>query len=416
MTLEEINSERKSLNDQLKSLKTQRDAKALALQQRKEAFSSDRFLGDLYKIDPATASFFADKMAKDRQLDINANKLYSGTYTPEQKSIVDAKQQNRIRMGEVLSTINTLKAKGAAETEIIKWQSQYDALVANDERLNTQLANLQTPGYVASSTVLPTPKPVGVDEILEMSASENSTAYINFRKELMKNKYSLDNIPSIAVIVDTAKKWKNPDDPTKKYNITENVAEKIKNEMVEDANRRMDNTNKQQQFAAAAAAEMQKEYENWIKNNLPGVEKDRDKLADARTKIVNALRLKQDIPSAGAYLAMKNQLGDAINGGDFAGLAGFTGFEGFKAKFAEFAGNTTLDDAKSKILVTAAVDSFNSGVNDFNERIKNADKDNQDFVNTAFRAYKIDTVQMPNVGGNNTAGNSKIKIIGWGKN
>lgn len=206
MTLEEINSERKSLNDQLKSLKTQRDAKALALQQRKEMFNSDKFLASLYKIDPATATFFADKMAKDRQLNINANKLYSGTYTPEQKSIVDAKQQNRIRMGEILSTINTLKENGATETEIKQWQSQYDSLVANDERLNNMLANLQTPGYTTTE-VVQTPNgstEKGSDKII-ISPTKNHDKYLKFLNMFdLKNYENASDFPTSEMIQATA--------------------------------------------------------------------------------------------------------------------------------------------------------------------------------------------------------------------
>lgn len=206
MTLEEINSERKSLNEQLKSLKTQRDAKNLALQQRNEMFNSDKFLASLYKVDPTAASFFADKQVKQRQLDINANKLYSETYTPEQKSIVDAKQQNRIRMGDILSTINTLKAKGATETEIKQWQSQYDSLVANDKRLNSLLANLQTPGYTSTEVVQTPNKSTekGSDKII-ISPTENNDKYLEFLKTFdLKNYKNASDFPTSEVIQATA--------------------------------------------------------------------------------------------------------------------------------------------------------------------------------------------------------------------
>lgn len=248
MTLEEINNERKTLQARLQTLKTQREAKVLALQQRKEAFNSDRFLGDLYKIDPATATFFADKMAKDRQLDISANKLYSGTYTPEQKSIVDAKQQNRIRMGEILSTINTLKAKGATETEIKQWQSQYDSLAANDKRLNTMLANLQTPGYT-STEVVPTPlNKNGADggggekKLVVISPSENTGLYLKFLESYDINNYkNASDFPSAEVIKATASNMG--------YDISATDADVFAKSMVE----RLKNRSEEKYKAAAEA-------------------------------------------------------------------------------------------------------------------------------------------------------------------
>ena len=146
MTLEEINNERNTLQARLQTLKTQRDAKVLALQQRKEAFSSDRFLGDLYKIDPATASFFADKIAKDRQLDINANKLYSGTYTPEQKQIIDKKEANRQLWQKASATANQALTN---KDEIAYEKAKQDILrfEAEDTRLANLLAQLGVSGY-----------------------------------------------------------------------------------------------------------------------------------------------------------------------------------------------------------------------------------------------------------------------------
>lgn len=414
MTLEEINNERKTLNERLQILKTQREAKVLALQQRKEAFNSDRFLGDLYKIDPAAATYFADKMAKDRQLDINANKLYSGTYTPQQKSIVDAKQQNRISMDRISNFIQSLRENKASETEIKPWLSQYDSLAANDKRLNNMLADLQTPGYTTIEVAQTPPNNNGTDGRIVMSPTENNNEYVKFRKKLMETKYSLDKIPTYAEIIDLAIKWENPNDKTKKYTISEASAKEIQDEMVATAKRGLDDIQIKQQIAATADAEKQKKYDNWLKNSLPNVSSQSADISTNREKIVSAIAHARKNTRGGAYIALKNALGDAIGKSDFAGLTGFTGLEGLKAKINEMVNNSSMNEEQAKEIIEATINGFNDGVDYHNARIKNAKSDNRDFVNTAYNAYKVDRVPMPNFI-NAAGGNSKITITGWGK-
>jgi hypothetical protein len=67
-------------------------------------------------------------------------------YTPEQKQLIDAKQQNRIQMDRAMSSMNTA-LDNKDKTNYDYWMAQVTALKAKDTELNDKLAALGLSGY-----------------------------------------------------------------------------------------------------------------------------------------------------------------------------------------------------------------------------------------------------------------------------
>lgn len=123
-------------------------------------------------------------------------------YTPEQKSIIDAKQQNRIRMGEIQSTINSM----TTETERKPWIQQLEALQANDIELNNKLADLGTSGYKSLSTTATKAPPGGSEtgeELVTIAPNKNSKIWKIFANpyfETAKSIKSEGDVPTWQTI------------------------------------------------------------------------------------------------------------------------------------------------------------------------------------------------------------------------
>ena len=79
----------------------------------------------------------------------NIKEEASPVYTPEQKQLVDAKQQNRISLDKAISSLNAATQRGDEE-QIAYWDVQVKALKANDQRINDQLAGMGVGGYAKS--------------------------------------------------------------------------------------------------------------------------------------------------------------------------------------------------------------------------------------------------------------------------
>ena len=97
----------------------------------------------LMPYDPQTAmqTIQRQDLAKTRQ---------DPVYTPEQKRLVDAKQQNRIAMDRAQASLNSAMGLGDPE-QIAYWDQQVKALKANDQKISTQLSELGLSGYTAQT-------------------------------------------------------------------------------------------------------------------------------------------------------------------------------------------------------------------------------------------------------------------------
>jgi hypothetical protein len=67
-------------------------------------------------------------------------------YTPEQKQLMDAREQNRLQMQKAQSSMNQALS-GKNQEQYQYWKGQVDNLKLNDTRLNNQLASTGLQGY-----------------------------------------------------------------------------------------------------------------------------------------------------------------------------------------------------------------------------------------------------------------------------
>lgn len=146
---------------------------------------------EMNRLDPERAAFDWNRIKEKEQAD---RELRTQVYTPKQKAIIDAKQQNRIRMGEIQGTINTLKT----EVERKPWISQLNVLQSRDIELNDQLAKLGTAGYevIGKDTPDPTKQKGGDDEdkvLIPISPNTNANDYLSFA-----NSYNISNYKDVS--------------------------------------------------------------------------------------------------------------------------------------------------------------------------------------------------------------------------
>lgn len=200
---------------------------------RKNQILSDKMIADLYRTDPEAAKFFLQKQQNEAALGtkLDIARLKPGAvYTSEQKSIIDAKQQNRIRMGEIQGTINTLKT----ETEKKPWLAQLKTMQERDITLNNALADLKTPGYdkIELTNEIDAAKD-GVGKGLTVIApdNENAEAYLEFVNSFKIDDYKdTSETPDASKIQALARK--------QKYDLSEGNATSIAKSLDEKVNAR----------------------------------------------------------------------------------------------------------------------------------------------------------------------------------
>ena len=126
-------------------------------------------------------------------------------------------------------------------------------------------------------------------------------------------------------------------------------------------------------------------YDNWLKENLPGVETAYKDLNAFRDGLSMALNQANRSDVGGAYIAMKRVLGDAISGSDFAGIAGFGVGDGLIGLVKAKLGGTPMSDSEAKAFLREAINGFSAMKAQYDERFKGEDANMQ----KARKAYRV---------------------------
>lgn len=121
-------------------------------QAKRDYFNSDAFLSRVYQLDPNTAQFLAGRRDAQTKRDLEETKIEadkynkSAVYTPEQKRLIDAKEQNRLEMQNVSKSARTAKIQ-QDKNEYERWSKAYESLKARDIELTKALAATGLTGY-----------------------------------------------------------------------------------------------------------------------------------------------------------------------------------------------------------------------------------------------------------------------------
>lgn len=339
--------------------------------ERTENVPNENWLGDAARgvaaIDPELGMEMARTDAASRRS--------SSVYTPEQKQLVDAKQQNRINLDRATASLNSAMQRGDEE-QIGYWDSQVKSLKANEQRMASQLAELGVGGYEVSSAASPEAvTPVAIGGAVDLDKD------VTRRREFMDGykPKTLAEVPTESDIMADAMK--------KGYKISRAGAAQLKAELASKVQAGYSDKDNRQREADAARRARQEQYENWLKNTLPGVDKAYNGLLETRNGIASALEQANRSAAGGAYIAMKKVLGDALSNADFAGIAGFGVDAGLIGLLKAKLGATSMNDADAKAILEQAVSGFNTMLRDYEGRF--SDSSNPGFVSKAKKAYGL---------------------------
>lgn len=230
---------------------------------------------EMYRLKPEQAKFDYTRTKEKEQAE---RELRTQVYTPKQKSIIDAKQQNRIRMGEIQGTINTLKT----ETERKPWLAQLRELQARDIELNNQLAELGTAGYAAMGQGVSKPDPQeGGTELIPISATTNAEKYQAFTAKYKPEKYkSASEVPTPSQIMTDAS--------LDGYALSQESADKIYTDVTGVVKERTEETITKAEEARKAAEEARnrrREIDASLESKFPSI-RDDIKLANDMLAII----------------------------------------------------------------------------------------------------------------------------------
>lgn len=303
----------------------------------------------------------------------------SSVYTPEQKQLVDAKQQNRISMDKAISSLNEATKRGDSEY-ITYWDNQVKALKANDQSLNDRLADMGVGGYSKTGTTgIPVTDPVtnGGAETGPVDLDKD----VGSRREFMEayTPKRLADVPTESDIMADAME--------NGYKISRAGASQIKEELQAKVQNAYSDKETNQKLADAGRRAGQERYDNWLKNTLPSVDKAYNGLLETRNGIASALEQANRSPAGGAYIAMKKVLGDALSNADFAGIAGFGVDAGLIGLLKGKLGATSMNDADAKAILEEAVNGFNTMLKSYEDRFN--DPSNPEYVSKAKKAYGL---------------------------
>jgi hypothetical protein len=116
-------------------------------------------------------------------------------------------------------------------------------------------------------------------------------------------------------------------------------------------------------IVATKAEELaQMKYQNWLDDTLPGHINAVTKLRAVRDGLVSAMSQAKAAKTGGAYIAMKQVLGDALSNADFTGVAGFNISEGLLGMLRSLTGASPLTDDKAVTILRQAVEAFNTSL------------------------------------------------------
>lgn len=340
------------------------------MRERTEDVPNENWLGDAARgvagIDPELGMEMARTDAATRRS--------SSVYTPEQKQLVDAKQQNRINLDRATASLNSAMQRGDEE-QIDYWDAQVRTLKANEQRMANQLAELGVGGYETATT------------ITSASPSEADSGIVDLDKDVTRRRDFMDGYKPKALAEVPTESDIMADAMEKGYKISRTGAAQIKTELASKVQAGYSDKDARQKNADAARRAGQEQYENWLKNTLPSVDKAYNGLLETRNGIASALEQANRSAAGGAYIAMKKVLGDALSNADFAGIAGFGVDAGLIGLLKAKLGATAMNDADAKAILEEAVSGFNTMLKDYEGRF--SDSSNPEYVSKAKKAYGL---------------------------
>lgn len=342
--------------------------------------SDNEMWSRLYNVDPERAKF-------DWERKVDVEKVKTGVYTPEQKQLIDARQQNRIQWDNAAGSYNI--ALGRGDTESAKhWKSQMDNHKAVDNSIVERLAYIGTAGYA-------TPKGGSVDggektnKKIEVGSDSDAKQKLY---DSFANITTLSKIPNETEIVNSVKTVEGLGE---NYYASEETAKSIKEQLEDRINRANKEKNQNLDLAGKQESLSNEKYKNWLEQTLPGVAGAFADLRKMREGFVYALTQAKRNPKGGAYIAMKKSLGDALSGADFAGIAGFNVAKGLVGALKEKLGATPLDEKDAKSIIRESVNGFNSILADYDKRF--ADSKNPNNVKKAEKAFRINPLSFEGI-------------------
>lgn len=347
----------------------------------------------LMQIDPDMANGYKDMYMQRKNLE---KEKTSSVYTPEQKRLIDAKEQNRLEMQKAQSSA-TAAQTNKNKKSYIYWMKQVDKLKANDLRIKQALVATGLNEYMDGSstsdntqTVIPTGN--GTDEDSTQTGKGTDEEISNYEKA--------KSVVTEALAVKDG------------YTTSDN---KIKaKQALNDFNAKLG------QFPLSN--EELKALQNIIDSaKIPGagsdspqaIQKAFDDLKKAGPTIVTAGPVLNALASdyrgilanyntnanQSYYIALKKTLGDAIGSQDFSGLAGFQDAEGLKAKLKGFLNNAEVSPEKARQEIKGFVDTFNASVKAFNDKmnqiIKTSNITNKGGIEQFKNNYSVSPVVIP---------------------
>ena len=355
--------------------------------ERTEKVPNENWLGDAARGVAAIDPELGVEMARTDA----ASRRSSGVYTPEQKQLVDAKQQNRINLDRATASLNSAMQRGD-EDQIGYWDSQVKSLKANELRMANKLAELGVGGYETSSQTTPEAAMPGT-----IGDSVDLDKDVTRRREFMDGykPKALAEVPTESDIMADAME--------KGFKISRVGAAQIKAELASKVQAGYSDKDNRQREADAARRAGQEQYENWLRNSLPSVDKAYNGLLETRNGIASALEQANRSAAGGAYIAMKKVLGDALSNSDFAGIAGFGVDAGVIGMLKAKLGATAMNDADAKAILEQAVSGFNTMLKDYESRFN--DSANPGYVAKAKKAYGLKPLSYGKAGASAAGGN-----------
>ena len=331
--------------------------------------------------------------------EINARKeARNAVYTPYQKQLVDAKQQNRIQMDKAIASMNSNSGKSGSETEYLYWKGQAEQLKAEDTRLNNLLAESGLSGY---STIGGAGAGNGASAgagkgTVDGAGDGSTTPTYDAGKKIVDDALAIDangfttkenKLKAKTLLADFKAKNSQTLNDTQRASL-DAIIDNAKLPVVADT--RGDAEKSFKQISAVA----------------PTVIKQSDALRTRVSGIEATLANYTTNPGQSYYMGLKKQLGDAIGGADFAGLTSFGVFAGLIAKAKEFVNASPVSEDQAKREVQGFVNSINSAVDTHNKMaeqlITNSKVTNKDGIQLFRDNYELNKVSLPKGGSTET--------------
>lgn len=268
------------------------------------------------------------------------------------------------------------EARSTSDREVV------DAYTNLKYRLEAQLKELRP--EVWGDVKIPGPGPK--KEQTEQTKQSDAKPYSEMESEVKNKAVDADGVPGLDNISDLKKLV---DDWRRESGIPTNDP-RVKGLLsyIENKDAEFKSQAQEKREVTRFSAE---QYNTYVEQSLPGVKEQASKLRDSRVKMVNAIEQYKRAPAGGAYVAMKNVLGDALSAADQAGVAGSTYDEGIFGKIMAKLGAASLTDGQAEGILAQSVEAYNATISDFESRFDT----NSAFGRKAKQAFSIKKLSMP---------------------